>query len=709
MVFQLAYYSGFPYELSSLPKQVIKACKKWEDQLRNKEIHPGRSSPPKIKKIKKYKNLWRVRVADDYRLVYEIDLDSQSVIMVMVDHRERVYKRLGLASSGDAVVPVLNEDCNVLEKEQIVEEVACEESGNGNIIMSEDNQASDQLLPSKLSVDILEKLKIPKKYHSILTNISTADELLSAYKVPDNIRYLVANYFWPRTIEGVKQTPVRFASDFTELESVAEGKRNLESFLLSLDDEQSEYVNRFKKDDRPTGPWLLKGAPGSGKSTVAIYCIHALMNNMHQLNLIENDRPLKILYTTYTKSLIKTSKYLIGCLGIAASEHKLIVNNVDSMAYSVLPEEYSRLSACADEQAESIITDAINACRKEKKRFSFFNSDRKFLFEEIDWVIIGQGIEQEADYLELDRSGRGRALGNNQRQDLWSLYEKFLELLRERGQCLYSERLKFASKNVQPSYDYVFIDEAQDLKPVAIQFLMGLCLNRKNIFLSADVNQSIWGSSFSWNKMASDLRIQGRAKILKKNFRNTKEIWNAVKRIAPRNDYTDEETLNVEAFYNGKRPVLVKYSSELDVPGKLNALISESLLEEKVTPSSVAILCPKIKIRNAVFEIVDKKFKPKVMNPRDVNMSWPGAKIMTMHAAKGLEFPIVILFSLGKGNLPWPVIAGVDEDQHNAQQQRLLFVACSRALRRLIVFASRENPSSFIELFEEEAWEIMEL
>jgi hypothetical protein len=54
-------------------------------------------------------------------------------------------------------------------------------------------------------------------------------------------------------------------------ESAATGERDLESFLLKLDPEQKAFVGRFD-GAQPQGPWLLKGGPGSGKSTVGIYC-----------------------------------------------------------------------------------------------------------------------------------------------------------------------------------------------------------------------------------------------------------------------------------------------------------------------------------------------------------------------------------------------------------------------------------------------------
>lgn len=100
---------------------------------------------------------------------------------------------------------------------------------------------------------------------------------------------------------------------------------------------------------------------------------------------------------------------------------------------------------------------------------------------------------------------------------------------------------------------------------------------------------------------------------------------------------------------------------------------------------------------NKVVDMLDKGFQAKAMRSQDVDISYPGAKVMTMHATKGLEFPVVAVVGLEAGRLPVAARDGVDEEEHLARQRRLLFVACSRAMRRLIVFAHRERPSQFVE------------
>ena len=703
MSFTVAHAEKFPFELGSMPKKVRNALQKWQQRIKNNEIDPQKQSPPTVKRLTEYKNLWRLRISDNYRLVYKVEPQERVVIMMMIDHRDKIYERLGANAQGEPGIRIVAGAEELLEKKPTPEQVGEAELAMANSIVVK--PSPDKPLPEKLNPDILNNMGISQKYQGALCSLHTEGQLMEVGNIPDSIKERVMEYFWPSNIEEVIQKPVRIAQESSELEEAAEGRRKLESFLLKLDQEQEEFVTRFRSDRRPVGPWLLKGGPGSGKSTIALYCVQSLLNSLYQLELFEENRPFKILYTTYTNSLVRVSEYLLNVLGVRDNLHQVDVRTVDSMALKYLPPEQKNLDICAGNERNEVIYEAVDRCSSKNRNFSFNHDDSSFLVEEIDWVVIGQGLEDMQQYLKLDRSGRGRSLGRQQRQHLWFLYEEYIQLLRERGQCLFSERLKYAAKSVMPHYDYIFIDEAQDLKPVAIQFLMGLCNNRKNIYLTADVNQSIWGYSFSWTKMARDLRVQGRTKILRRNYRTTREIWDAVMQLAPINE-VDEETLSAEAVYRGSSPILAWYERKNQVEKSLNEFLFKALREERLTPGSAAVLCPTNKEAENVCRMLDDNFKPKIMEPKEVDLAWPGVKVLTMHAAKGLEFPVTAVMGLEKGRLPTKVRPGMDEVEHIAQQRRLLFVACSRAMRRLIVFAHRKRPSSFVEGLSDDYWEM---
>lgn len=689
LAYQIAHAHEFPLDLGRVPKKVRNAYDRVIEILKTM---PERSDPPRIVRLPKYKGLWRLRIADDYRLVYRVE--GNDVILLMIDHRSKVYDRLGIIEAEESAVPVEGSIDELLEPDPEV--AAAGESAA--------RHSAGQPLPRRLTPGLLASWGVPSDYHACFWNVRTEEELIELDSVPDEMLRRVLYGLYPASIGEVANKPVRVANSPGEIEAAADGKRSLASFLLKLDAEQKEFLSRFEGSGRPAGPWLLKGGPGSGKSTVALYCIKALLQSLHQTSLLEEDRPLRILYTTFTNSLVRASEHLLDMLEVDKSRHSLKVTTVDKLAKSCLPAKWRGLKIT--KEFREYILAAIEECQKAESRFSFTAEDEGFLREEIDWVLVGQGLESAEEYASFDRTGRGRALGRLQRRHLWQLYQAVQEKMRQNGECLFSERYKAAAESVAPQYDYIFVDEAQDLKAVAIRFLLGLCRNRSNIFLTADTNQSIWGNGFSWTKMASDLRMQGRARILRRNYRTTKEIWNAVLQLAPDSEGTDEETLNVEAVYRGPRPILARYDRTRQMGEKLNTFLHQALVKERASLGSAAVLCPSGTEMNKVMELLDKRFKPKAMRSNEVDISYKGVKVLTMHAAKGLEFPIVAVVGLERGRLPLPVFAGVDPEEHFARQRRLLFVACSRAMRRLIVFAHKDRPSPFVEQITDAYWEI---
>jgi superfamily I DNA/RNA helicase len=94
------------------------------------------------------------------------------------------------------------------------------------------------------------------------------------------------------------------------------------------------------------------------------------------------------------------------------------------------------------------------------------------------------------------------------------------------------------------------------------------------------------------------------------------------------------------------------------------------------------------------------------MKSSEVDLGHRGVKVLSMHAAKGLQFPVVAVVGVEDGTLPAALPGGVEREEHLARQKRLFFVACSRAMRRLIVFAQRDIPSPFVEELSDEHWAI---
>lgn len=78
-------------------------------------------------------------------------------------------------------------------------------------------------------------------------------------------------------------------------------------------------------------------------------------------------------------------------------------------------------------------------------------------------------------------------------------------------------------------------------------------------------------------------------------------------------------------------------------------------------------------------------------------------QLMTLHGSKGLEFPVVLLYGAGKGELP------LENEKHPAdieEERRLFYVGMTRAREELILTYAKE-PSPFLEELDEDCveWE----
>ena len=157
-------------------------------------------------------------------------------------------------------------------------------------------------LPEPITNEILTKFSIPERYATRLLTLTTREDLMECPSVPDEYLILLDDYMFERPLVQVLQQPDYVLNDVQDLLRYKEGE--LLGFLLKLAPEQQKYVQWGM---HATGPTLLKGGPGTGKSTIALYRVRALVQEMRKKG---NDE-FRILFTTYTNALVKSSEQLL--------------------------------------------------------------------------------------------------------------------------------------------------------------------------------------------------------------------------------------------------------------------------------------------------------------------------------------------------------------------------------------------------------------
>ncbi|MCP4965993.1 MAG: AAA family ATPase [bacterium] len=702
MSYGISFYEAFIVDLTRVPRRVQNTFRRTLEFLTE---HAEDAGGNKVKKLHGYRDLWRCRVGDSYRLIYRVtkDRDRGTVTLVALGDRKDIYDRIGLGPDGPTHEIIR-------EAPELIEEQTTEHTAAAWLMpaVAEDDHAAspDDELPIELTPELLSEWSIPRAHHAALCSSRTEQDLLAlSGTVDDSILLRVMNLVWPPALPEIVQTPTRVARSAEELLEAVDESRSLGSFLLKLDEDQEAFVRRFHRIE-PKGPWMLKGGPGSGKSVVALYCIREIVAE-HEASLPGLRGQMKILLTTYTNSLIKASKRLLTELVAGGSTADIQVETIDRIAARLAGRNGFSLNPVNDSHngVKSASQRALEKLRSRDASFPFDRRDVPFLLEEVDWVIAGRGIDSLDGYLEEDRTGRGRGLNERQRRGVWQFHELLTPALESQKLCFFSTKQAAALDGAAPQYDYVFIDEAQDLKPVAIRLASKLCKGGKNVFITADSNQSIYGTGMRWRAVADELQFTGRTSILKRNYRTTREIWEAVAQLAPDDDATDSETMAVEPVYRGRWPTIHWYGDVDDWAPALNRFIAQAMREERVGPDSVAVLCPTTKEFDDVVAAVDSRYNAKAMRSRNLDIAHPGVKVTTMHAAKGIEFPIVVVAAAEDGRLPWYSM-GTEDTEHLQRQQRLLFVACTRAMRRLLILASADERSPFLENVTDDLWEM---
>ena len=102
-----------------------------------------------------------------------------------------------------------------------------------------------------------------------------------------------------------------------------------------------------------------------------------------------------------------------------------------------------------------------------------------------------------------------------------------------------------------------------------LRVLVALSRNPDRIFVTADANQSIYGSGFRWSEVHSDLRFKGRTGLLRKNYRSTREIGEATQTYLQTGALEDEPVDRVYVHAGGPLPVVRNVASRDEEPDLL--------------------------------------------------------------------------------------------------------------------------------------------
>jgi superfamily I DNA/RNA helicase/mRNA-degrading endonuclease RelE of RelBE toxin-antitoxin system len=566
-------------------------------------------------------------------------------------------------------------------------------------------------LPEPITEELLANLNIPQVCHARLLQIQTQEDLLECPGVPDDYLLNIDEYMFERPLAQVLQQPDYLLNDVNDLLRYKEGE--LLAFLLKLSPEQEKYVTWGVNG---SGPTLLKGGPGTGKSTIALYRVRSLVQELRKKGHDE----FRILFTTYTNALVNSSKQLLGQL-LGDDVKYVEVQTADRIVVTLLGQAEIAPKFIDQGEFNTLLRQAIkvtqfegNAVQQQAQRQTVERLSIDYLHQEINQVIVARQIGSLEEYQAASRPGRKVRLNALQRKAIWRVHETLQRLLKQQGKETWHQARALAEECVAKgivnlSYDAVVIDEAQDLDPSALRLLARLCDKPNRIFITADANQSIYGSGFNWADVHERLRFQGRTSILHVNYRSTREIGDATQSYLA-GGVLDTERVEHVYMNSGPTPAVRAVRNGGDEVQLLSRFLPAAAREFRFTVGACAILCPTINAGKAIAaELTQRGIEATFMSGQELNLSRPGVKVLTLNSAKGLEFPIVALS--GFINSGWygnaPANVGAEErEEFLATDRRTMFVGMTRAMRALLITVPAQTQSSLLQGFDGTYWNL---
>lgn len=238
-------------------------------------------------------------------------------------------------------------------------------------------------------------------------------------------------------------------------------------------------------------------------------------------------------------------------------------------------------------------------------------------------------------------------------------------------------------------YHAILIDEGHDFAPEWLKLVTQMVDPSTNsLLLLYDDAQSIYdrAKKKTFSLKSVGIQAQGRTTILKINYRNTRQILQLAHRMAG-------DTLKPEDAEGGDDGIPLLQALSCGREGPEPIVIDLPALPERVASMAelladqhaqghawgdMAVLCRHHKEMDACSAALARKGLPHRVRKRsgDYRPEEDAIQVMTMHASKGLEWPVVAVLANS---------AHAEKEVDRSQEMRLIYVATTRSRNNVLV------------------------
>lgn len=426
-----------------------------------------------------------------------------------------------------------------------------------------------------------------------------------------------------------------------------------------------------------SGPVRVLGGAGTGKTVLA----------MHRAKWLAEHRTLdgqKVLVTTFTKNLALDIEDNLKSMCNKETMAKIEVRNLDAWVHAFMRSNklehrivYGRSSDAAAQAWQAALATKDGA----------LGLMDEFYEQELEQVVLAQGLTTLDEYRTARRTGRGVVLSRSKRDAVWPVFEEYRGQLASRKlkevDDAYREVAAFMTKEQEagkkmPAYSAVVVDETQDLGPQALKLLRAIMpAGNNDLFLVGDGHQRIYARNrAAMSKCGIDIR--GRSRKLYLNYRTTDEIRKQAVALLEgceidNLDDGHDETKRYKSLSHGPSPLMVTLKGIEQATDKALELSRNWLSQsDELGSTSICVITYSNDVRDASAKVFAKAGLKTAVIDENHNLSNKTDIVYfsTMHRAKGLEFDQVIVISPSEY---------LEDPLETDSKRKLIYVALTRA------------------------------
>ena len=678
----------FTDSLAKLTSQEQKVVKTTAFDLQLNPTNPGMQ----FHKLEKAKdpNFWSVRVNRDIRLI--VHRTDASMLLCYVDHHDKAYQwaeRRKLETHPKTGAAQLIEVRKTVKEITIPKYVEVEKPAHTKPHLFV-NVSEDDLLRYGVPTEWLGDVRKANED----TVLELADHLPSeaaealldlATGVTPQISQPVADGTDPFDHPDA-QRRFRVMNNVEELERALEYP--WEKWIIFLHPDQRKLVER-----EYNGPARVSGSAGTGKTIVAL----------HRAVFLARANPdARVLLTTFSETLANALRTKLRRLinsepRIGERLEVYAMNGIGQRLYEL---NFSRPQIASRELIQKLLEEASG--KVDAHKFS-----RHFLMTEWEQVVDAWQLETWEAYRDVIRLGRKTRLPEKQRVILWSIFSRVRSDLRNRDTVTYSDLFSRLASKLAGSkhlpFDYIVVDESQDINVAQLRFLAALGDGKPNsLFFAGDLGQRIFQQPFSWKALGVDIR--GRSRTLRINYRTSHQLrMQSDRLLGPEMSDVDgntEDRRGTISVFNGPQPTIMVFDTQEDEIASVSQWILDQMTEG-MKPHEIGVFVRSEAELGRARTAVENAGHPFKVLDENVATTSSHISISTMHLAKGLEFRAVVVMACDDEVIPLQkrietVADDTDLEEVYNTERHLLYVACTRARDHLFV-TSVDPASEFID------------